>query len=111
MRVSVVQEDGGRVIADGSTEDSDERNVHLDSVDVSSSHSYIIKYEFFEKSPVKGNRGEKTIAGSHMGAIACSKPFVTQELVIASKELLRQRVKKHREQDQHDARDISDLPK
>jgi len=114
MRVSVIQEDGGRVIVDGSTEDADERNVHLDSVELSSSHSYIIKYEFFAKSPVKGNIDEKTIAGSHMGAIACGKPFVVQELVVASKELLRQRAKQHRallEKEHREEPDVSELPK
>ena len=110
MRVSVIQEDGNRVIVDGSTEDADERNVHLDSVDLSSSHSYVIKYEFFAKSAVKGTAGAKSMSGSHMGAVACSKPFVVQELVIASKELLLQRAKAHRAADQGE-RDISELPK
>lgn len=49
MRVSVIEEDGGKIIIDGSTEAKDERNVHLDSVEISSGKVYIIRYEFFEK--------------------------------------------------------------
>ena len=47
MRVSITDEANGQVVVDGSTEDHDERQVHLDSVTMSSSHSYLIKYEFF----------------------------------------------------------------
>lgn len=45
--MSVIEEESKRVIVDGSTEDADERSVHLDSIELSSSRSYIIKYEFF----------------------------------------------------------------
>lgn len=110
MRVSVIQEDGNRTIVDGSTDDADERNVHLDSVELSSTHSYIIKYEFFAKSAVKGTHHTKTIPGSHMGAVSCSKPFVVQELVIVSKELVKQRAKGHLEAEKGE-HDISELPK
>jgi hypothetical protein len=92
MRVSIIEEESKRVVIDASTEDVDERNVHLDSIHISSKLSYIIKYEFFEKSPVKGSIVQKSIAGSHMGSVSCSKPFVVQELVIISKELLHYRV-------------------
>jgi len=95
MRVSVIEEESKRVVVDGSTEDSDERNVHLDSIHISSKHTYVIQYEFFEKSPVRGTFVHRAIAGSHMGSVSCSKPFVVQELVIISKELLRSRVKQH----------------
>tara|TARA_B110000285_G_scaffold67213_1_gene77176 strand:+ start:396 stop:698 length:303 start_codon:yes stop_codon:yes gene_type:complete len=47
MRVSITDEQNGQVVVDGSTEDHDERHVHLDSITISSSHSYLIKYEFF----------------------------------------------------------------
>jgi hypothetical protein len=47
MRVSVTDEHSGQIIVDGSTEDSDERRVHLDSVDIASDRFYVIKYEFF----------------------------------------------------------------
>jgi hypothetical protein len=77
MRVSVIEEESKRVVVDASTEENDERNVHLDSIHISSKHTYIIKYEFFEKSPVRGTIVHRTIAGSHMGSVACSKPFVT----------------------------------
>ena len=50
MRVSVIEEQSGRVVVDGSTEDKDERSVHLDTIELSSSKAYIIKYEFFEKN-------------------------------------------------------------
>lgn len=76
MRVSVIEEETKRVVVDGSTEDADERNVHLDSIHISSKLTYIIKYEFFEKSPVMGSTHHKTIAGSHMGSVSCTKPFV-----------------------------------
>lgn len=89
MRVSVIEEESKRVVVDGSTEESDERNVHLDSIHISSKLSYIIQYEFFEKSPVKGSIVHRTIPGSHMGSVGCSKPFVIQELVIISKQLLK----------------------
>jgi hypothetical protein len=47
MRVSITDEGNGQVVVDGSTEDHDERQVHLDSIAISSSRSYLIKYEFF----------------------------------------------------------------
>jgi len=95
MRVSIIEEESKRVVIDASTEDVDERNVHLDSIHISSKLTYIIKYEFFEKSPVKGNIVQKSISGSHMGSVSCSKPFVVQELVIISKELLHYRAIQH----------------
>lgn len=36
MTVKLIEEESGKVIVDGSTEDYDERSVHLDSIDVSS---------------------------------------------------------------------------
>lgn len=50
MRVSVTDEQSGQVVVDGTTEDSDERRVHLDSLLIASDRAYIIKYEFFQKS-------------------------------------------------------------
>ena len=95
MRVSVLEEQSGRVIVDGSTEDKDERHVHLDSLDLSSSKSYSIKYEFFEKNVGLRSFEDKTISAGHMGASACSKPFVVQELVISSKQLIVERAQKY----------------
>jgi len=47
MRVSVLEEQGEKVVIDGSTEDHDERSIHLDSVDLDPTKVYLIKYEFF----------------------------------------------------------------
>ena len=55
MRVSVVEESSGKVIVEGNSADHDERNVHLDSVDLHSSKVYAIKYEFFEKNEGLGS--------------------------------------------------------
>jgi len=97
MRVSIREEATGRVVVDGSTEDSDERSVHLDTIELSSSKAYIIKYEFFEKNVGIRSYEDKTVSGAHMGASSCSKPFVVQELVITAKELLVQRARKYKE--------------
>lgn len=111
MRVSVIEDESKRVVVDASTEDVDERNVHLDSIHISSKHVYTIQYEFFEKSPVKGNIVERTIAGSHMGSVGCSKPFVVQELAIISKELVHERARLHLSHQDKYEHDISMLPK
>mmetsp|Transcript_21056 Transcript_21056/g.32601 ORF Transcript_21056/g.32601 Transcript_21056/m.32601 type:complete len:348 (+) Transcript_21056:176-1219(+) len=95
MKVSVVEEKSGAVIVDGSTEEDDERSVHLDSLELSTSVSYLIKYEFFEKNVGLTSFEDKTISAAHMGASACSKPFVVQELVIASKDLVKQRAHRY----------------
>lgn len=97
MRVSIREENGGRVVVDGSTEDNDERSVHLDTIELSSSKAYIIKYEFFEKNVGIRSYEDKTVSSAHMGASSCSKPFVVQELVITAKELLVQRARKYKE--------------
>jgi hypothetical protein len=77
MRVSVAEEHSGkRVVIDGSTDDNDERSVHLDSIELSSSKSYIIKYEFFEKNVGIRSYEDMSVSGAHMGATSCSKPFV-----------------------------------
>jgi len=76
MRVKLVEEESGRVVIDGSTEDYDERSVHLDAIDLSSQMAYNVTYEFFEKNVGVRSYEDKTISGSHMGAISCSKPFV-----------------------------------
>ena len=55
MRVSVIEEKSGNVIVDASSEEMDERNVHLDSISLSSDKSYTIKYEFFEKNVAHGS--------------------------------------------------------
>ena len=109
MRVSIIEEETKRVVVDGSTEDADERSVHLDSIHISSKLTYIIKYEFFEKSPVMGSTHHKTIAGSHMGSVSCTKPFVVQELAIISKDLLRERAKNHLSHQDKQEHDISAL--
>ena len=93
MRVSVIEEQSGRVVVDGSTEDKDERSVHLDTIELSSSKAYIIKYEFFEKNVGITSHERRTVSAAHMGASSCSKPFVVQELVIAAKELVAQRAR------------------
>ena len=76
MRVSVTEEATGIVVVDGSTEDNDERSVHLDSIDISSAKSYIIKYEFFQKNVGMRSFEDKTISSGHLGASGCTKPFV-----------------------------------
>jgi len=76
MKVSVVEESSGKIIVDGSTEDSDERNVHLDTIDISSSKTYLIRYQFYEKNIGLKSYEDKTISAAHMGAASCSKPFV-----------------------------------
>ena len=76
MRVSVTEEATCIVVVDGSTEDNDERSVHLDSIDISSAKSYIIKYEFFQKNVGMRSFEDKTISSGHLGASGCTKPFV-----------------------------------
>ena len=97
MKVSVIDEKSGQTVIDGSTEEYDERKVHLDSLDLQSSRSYIIKYEFFEKNVGLKSFEDRLISAGHMGAIACSKPFVIQELTIISKDLISQRIKDYRD--------------
>jgi len=96
MKVSVLEENG-QVVVDASTEDNDERGVHLDSIELSSNKSYLIKYEFFEKNVGLSSFEEKSVSAAHMGASACSKPFVVQELVIANKDMLTKRVRNYKE--------------
>ena len=55
MKVTVSEEESGRVIVEGSSADHDERNVHLDAVDLTSSKVLLIKYEFYEKNEGLGN--------------------------------------------------------
>jgi len=76
MRVSVLDESDKSVVVDGSSDDHDEQRVHLDSIDLSSTKSYLIKYEFFEKNLGVRSFEDKIISAGHMGASACSKPFV-----------------------------------
>jgi hypothetical protein len=97
MRVSVTDEQSGQVVVDGTTEDSDERQVHLDSLLIASDRAYIIKYEFFQKSVGLRSFDDKIEQASagHMGATACTKPFVVQELVIAAQELIVRRAKQY----------------
>lgn len=113
MKVTVIEEDGGKVIVDGSTEDHDERSVHLDSVALSNTTAYLIKYEFFEKNAKVSNHDDRIISASHMGASACSRPFVVAELVIQSKKLIQRRVsdyaKKERSSHHVPEEDISEL--
>jgi hypothetical protein len=118
MRVSVSEEGTGRVVIDGSTEDGDERSVHLDAIELSSSKVYTIKYEFFEKNVGIRSYEDKTVSGAHMGATSCSKPFVVQELAITAKEALIQRARKYRESKTSGEaalgpkeRDLSEFPK
>ena len=73
MRVSVAEEHTGkRVLVDGSTEDNDERSVHLDSIELSSTKRYNNKYEFFEKNVGIKSYEDMSVSGSHMGATSCS---------------------------------------
>jgi hypothetical protein len=95
MRVTLLEEEGGRVLADGSTEDHDERSVHLDSISLTPSQVYVLKYEFFQKNSGIGQE-EMSISSAHMGASACSRPFVVAELVIASKKLLQKRAEAYK---------------
>jgi len=100
MKVTVLEENNGnegQVVVDASTEDTDERGVHLDSIELSSNKTYIIKYQFFEKNVGLSSFEDKTISAAHMGASACSKPFVVQELVIANKDMLTKRVRNYKE--------------
>jgi hypothetical protein len=76
MKVTVKEEASGTVVVDGTTEDYDERRVHLDSVELSSSKVYIIKYVFYSKNVGMKSFEDKSVSAGHMGAIACSKPFV-----------------------------------
>lgn len=87
MRVTLLEEDGGKVLIDGSSEDHDERSVQLDSISLTPTQAYVLKYEFFQKNSGTGVE-ERSISSAHMGATACSRPFVVAELVITSKKLL-----------------------
>jgi hypothetical protein len=118
MRVTVTEEISGRVIVEGSSADHDERNVHLDSVDLYSSKAYLVKYEFFEKNEGLGDLEQTPVSSGHMGASACSKPHVVAELVIASKKLIEERAReysgeRHNDRSQVEVyeRDFTELPK
>jgi hypothetical protein len=76
MKITVLEEDTGRVVTSGSSEANDERSVLLDSTDLSSSKSYILQYEFFEKSVVMEGEDDILVSGGHMGAMACTQPFI-----------------------------------
>lgn len=82
MKITVMEEDTGRIIVGGSSEGHDERSVSLDSVDLLSSKPYILEYEFFAKSVVMEGEDDVLVSGGHMGAMACTEPFIVQELVI-----------------------------
>jgi hypothetical protein len=97
MRVSVIEEETGRVVVEANSADHDERSIHLDAVELRSSKVYQIKYEFFEKNQGLGNFEDTAVSSGHMGANACSKPHVVAELVIASKNLIEERSKVYRE--------------
>jgi len=88
MRVSVMEEETGKVVVEANSADHDERSIHLDAVELRSSKVYQIKYEFFEKNQGLGNVEDTAVSSGHMGASACSKPHVVAELVIASKNLI-----------------------
>ena len=92
MKVSVLEEGTGRVVAEGSSEEDDERSVHLDSTELSSSKAYVLQYEFFEKSVTLDHEDDILVSGGHMGAMACTQPFVVQELALVSKDLVKDRV-------------------
>lgn len=92
MKISVLEEDTGRVIISGSSEANDERTVHLDSLDLSSEKAYVFQYEFFEKSVTLEHEDDILVSGGHMGAMACTQPFIVQELAIVSKDLVHERV-------------------
>lgn len=72
----MLEQGSNRVVVEESTENNDERTLHLDSVELSSEKSYVIKYEFFEKSVQLEHASDVLISGGHMGAMACSQPFV-----------------------------------
>ena len=92
MKVTLLEEESGRVVVDGASVFDDARSVHLDSLEISSSKSYSIKYEFFEKNDGVLDLQDKTISAAHIGATACNRPFVVQELVIVSQDLMKHRV-------------------
>jgi hypothetical protein len=71
MKISVREEDTGRVIVEGSSEDDDERTVYLDSTELSSEKAYVLQYEFFEKSVTLEHEDDILVSGGHMGAMAC----------------------------------------
>lgn len=83
--------------------------MHLDSIEVSSTKTYQVKYEFWEKNLGAKSYEDKTISAGHMGSSACSKPFVVQELAIVSKDLLQQRVRAYKDAKAGDARTESHL--
>jgi hypothetical protein len=60
-------------------------------LELSSEKAYDIEYEFYQKSVVLQSDRDVVISGAHMGSVHCTKPFVSQELVIISKELLKER--------------------
>lgn len=93
MRVSVIEEESGRVVVEANSADHDERSVHLDAINLKSSIIYRIKYEFFEKNSGLGNLEDTPISSGHMGASACSRPHVVAELIMASKNLIEERSK------------------
>jgi len=92
-----MEAESGRTVVDGTTEDKDERSVHLDTIEISSTKAYIIKYEFFEKYVGQASYEDRTISGAHLGASGCSKPFVVQEMVLISKELVKKRSDRYAE--------------
>ena len=93
MKVTIVEEESGKIIVEGDSADHDERSVHLDAVDLRSSKVILIQYEFYEKNEGLGNLEDTAVSSGHMGATACSKPHVVAELVIASKDLIAERTK------------------
>ena len=64
------------MVVEANSANHDERNVHLDAVDLHSSKVYTIRYDFYEKNEGLGSLEQTAISSGHMGATACSKPHV-----------------------------------
>lgn len=93
MRVSLIDAESGFILADGSSIDDNEGVVRLDYHKMEGGKEYYVKYEFFDKQLTTNN--EISEVSFSMANTQCKLPYVTQELLIQDKTLVKARIAKY----------------
>ena len=95
MRVTILEEHSGSIIIDGTTLDfGDQGYVSLDTDELKDNTDYVLRYDLYDTQlhSASASDDEAAFAQRSMTNVRCKHPFITQELMVVDRRLLKHRI-------------------
>jgi hypothetical protein len=90
MRVTILETKSGSIIVDATSLDNDQGYINLESEKIEAGIEYTLRYDLYDKELVSND--DMPMLSRSSTNTRCKLPFITQELIIIDKRLLKHRL-------------------